>query len=140
MRGCIALLIGFFVLPTMATAADLFTASSKAQGAQFDLVVTETQRFSDKSYLDVPGFHDRTAPGSRWLICTYTALAVERGFSHWYVVYPPEGSNRLVVAFSNASTASPSQLLGPDYVKELGVGDGMVPVEKMAGFCGIKPK
>jgi hypothetical protein len=140
MRGCIALLIGFSVVPLMASASDLFTVSSKAQGAPFDLVVTETQRLPEKSYLNVPGFHERTAPGARWLMCAYTALAVERGFSHWYVVYPPEGSSRLVVAFSNASAASPSQLLGPDYVKELAIGDGMMPVEKMAGFCGIKTK
>lgn len=139
MRVFIALVVGF-VTAHAAGAAELFSASSRAQGAPFDLVVTETQRFPEKSYLTVPGFHDRTASGARWLMCAYTALAVERGFSHWYVVYPPEGSSRLVVALSNSSEASPSQLLGSDYVKELGMGDGMIPVEKMASFCGIKAK
>lgn len=139
MRTFIALIFGL-VISHAAGATELFTASSKSQGASFDLVVTETQRFPEKSYLNVPGFHSRTAPGARWLMCAYTALAVERGFSYWYVVYPPEGSSRLVVALSNSSTALPSQLLGSDYVKELEIGDGMMPVEKMAGFCRIKAK
>ena len=115
-----------------------FVASSKAQGAPFDLVATETDRFPTKSYLEVPGFHDRTAPGARWLMCAYTALAIQRGFSHWSVVYPAQGSARIVVGLSNSLMASPSELLGEDYAKDRLVGEGMMPVQKMATFCGIK--
>lgn len=118
----------------------LFSASSKAQGAPFDLLATETQRLPSKSYLSVPGFHGRSAPASRWLMCVYTALAVQRGFSHWFVVYPAEGSDRVVLAFSNSPTASPLELLEADYVKERAIGNAMVPVEKMAMLCGSKPQ
>jgi hypothetical protein len=116
----------------------MFSASSNAQGAPFELLVTETERLPTKSFLSIPGFHERTAPGARWLMCAYTALAVERGFSYWYVVYPAPSRTRVVVGFSNATSASPAELLGPDYVKELAVGEGMMPVEKMVAFCGIK--
>ena len=77
----------------------LYTVSSKAQGAPFDLVVTETKREPNKSFISVPGFHNRTAPGARWLMCAYTDLAIKRGFLNWVVVYPPESSEVLVVAF-----------------------------------------
>lgn len=118
--------------------APLFKASSKEQGASFDLVATESQRFPTKSYIEVPGFHERTAQGARWLMCAYTALAVERGFQYWFVVYPPEGSNRLVVGFTNSGSAHASKVLGSDYVKERAIGEQAMPVDKMAGFCGIR--
>lgn len=121
-----------------AQGSPLFSASSRSQGASFDLVVTETERLPHKSYLEVPGFHDRTAPGARWLMCTYTALAIERGFGYWFVVYPPQGSNRLVVGLSNTADARPDQTLGEDFNSERLVGQRAMPVERMVGFCGIK--
>ncbi len=118
--------------------AQLFSASSKAQGAPFDLTVTETERFPTKSYLNVPGFHERTAPGSRWLMCAYTAIAVQRGFTHWFVVYPTKDSDRIAIGFSNSATAVPAELLGADFSRERALGEGMAPVAKLAAFCGIK--
>ena len=116
----------------------LFTASSRAQGANFDLVATETVRLPGKSYLEVPGFHERTAPGSRWLMCAYTALALERGFSHWFVVYPADDSTRLVVGLTNEAAASPEQVLGADFSRERLLGGKAMPVDRMAAFCGIR--
>lgn len=57
----------------------LYTVSSKAQGTPFDLVVTETKREPNKSYISVPGFHNLTAPGAHWLMCVYTDFAIKRG-------------------------------------------------------------
>ena len=121
-----------------AQSGPLFTASSKAQGASFDLMATETERLPGKSYLQVPGFHERTAAGARWLMCAYTALAVERGFSHWFVLYPPQYSTRLVVGLTNEADASPEQVLGSDFSKERLVGGKAMPVERMTAFCNAK--
>lgn len=118
--------------------SSLYTVSSKAQGAPFDLVVTETKREPSKSFLSVPGFHKRTAPGSRWLMCAYTDLAVKRGFSHWIVVYPPDNSEVLVVGFSNSPNASVKELLGEDFNKERTLGESVVPVEKFFPMCGMR--
>ncbi len=73
-------------------------------------------------------------------MCYYTALAIEREFSHWFVVYPAAGSNRVVVGFSNSADDTPEKLLGPDYVKALAVGNDMMPVSKMSALCGLKAK
>jgi hypothetical protein len=110
------------------------------QGTPFRLAVTETERLPTKSYLNVPGFHDRSAPGSRSLMCFYTALAIEREFAYWFVVYPGQESNRVVVAFSNAANDSPEKLLGEDYIKALALGNDMMPVAKMAALCGFALK
>jgi hypothetical protein len=110
------------------------------QGTPLKLLVTETDRLPNKSYLNVPGFHERTAVGSRSLMCFYTALAIEREFAYWAVVYPAEGSNRVVVAFSNSPTDSPEKLLGSDYVKALAIGNDMMPVGRMSALCGFKGK
>lgn len=116
----------------------LYTVSSKAQGAPFDLVVTEIKREPSKSFLSVPDFHKRTAPGARWLMCAYTDLALKRGFSHWFVVYPPENNDVLVVGFSNSPNASPKELLGNDFNKERVLGETFIPVEKFTPMCGMR--
>ncbi|WP_157979349.1 hypothetical protein [Rhodoferax ferrireducens] len=117
-----------------------YTASSKAQGAPFDLVVTEVKREPQKSYLQVPGFHNRTAPGARWLMCAYTDLAVKRGFTHWSVMSPEDDKDILVLAFSNSASTAPEVLFGSDFNKERVVGQGMMPVTKLLAFCGMKPR
>lgn len=116
----------------------LYTVSSKAQGAPFDLVVTEIKRDPQRSYLQVPGFHTRTAPGARWLMCAYTDLSIKRGFSHWAVMYPEEKKDVLVVGFSNSASTSPKELFGPEFDKERVLGDDMMPVAKLLAFCGMK--
>ncbi len=110
------------------------------QGVPLRLAISETERFPTKSYVNVPSFHDRAAPGTRSPMCFYTALAIEREFSYWFVVYPAEGSNRVVLGFSNSADDSPEKLLGPDYIKALAVGNSMMPVRQMADLCGIAAK
>lgn len=120
--------------------ASQYTASSRAQGASFDLVVTEVKREAQKSYLRVPGFHNRTAPGARWLMCAYTDLAVKRGFSHWSVMYPEDDKDILVVAFSHSASTAPKELFGADFNKARVVGNGMMPVTQLRASCGMKQK
>lgn len=75
----------------------LFRLRSRDVGIQaFDLTVTETKRTPRTSVLNVPGFHECSAAGSRWLMCAFTDLAIRRGFDYWAVVYPePPGQEEL---------------------------------------------
>lgn len=123
---------------TALSQTSLYTVSSKAQGASFDLVVTEIKRDPQRSYLRVPGFHTRTAPGARWLMCAYTDLSIKRGFSHWAVMYPEEKKDVLVVGFSNSASTLPKELFGPEFDKKRVLGDEMTPVAKFLAFCGMK--
>ena len=123
-------------IPAFAQASP-YSISSKAQGAPFDLVATEIKRDDQKSYLKVLGFQTRTAPGARWLMCVYTDLAIKRGFSNWSVIYPEEKDDVLVVAFSNASGASPKEIFGAEYQQERVLGNNMMPTSKMMALCGM---
>lgn len=116
----------------------LYSISSNSQGAPFDLVVTETKRESNKSYLSVPGFDDRTARGSRWLMCAYTDLVVKRGFSYWTVAYPPANSDVLVVGLTNSPIVTVQGLLGKDFDSEMTLGDELMPVEHFFPMCGMQ--
>ena len=131
-------LVSLFYWPFAFGQPALYTVSSKEQGASFDLVVTETKREPEKSFISVPGFHKRTAPGARWLMCAYTDLALKRGFSHWAVVYPPAISDVLVVGFTNSASTSVQKLLGADYDQERVVGEQFMPVEIMLRMCGMR--
>ena len=116
----------------------LYTASSKAQGAPFDLVVTEIEREPNKSFLSIPGFHTRTRPGTRWLMCVYTDLVFKRGFSHWAMVYPPEHSEVVVIGLSNTPNITVKELLGDDFNKERVPSKIIMQVEKFAAICGMR--
>jgi len=59
-----------------------YTADARAQGAPFDVTVTETKREATHSFLRIPGFSARTASESRWMMCAYTDLAIKRGFTY----------------------------------------------------------
>ncbi len=116
----------------------LYSISSKSQGAPFDLIVTEIKRGPSKSYLSVPGFNDRTARGSRWLMCAYTDLVVKRDFSYWTVAYPPANSDVLVVGLTNSPIVTVQGLLGKDYNSERTLGDELMSVEHFFPMCGMR--
>lgn len=116
----------------------LYSASSKAQGAPFDLVITEIKREPNKSYLAVSGYHTRTRPGSRWLMCAYTDLVFKRGFSHWALVYPPENSDVVVIGLSNTPNISVKELLGNDFDNERVPSKIIMQAEKFSSLCGMR--
>lgn len=134
-----AVTAGLIVAYALVLAAEpLYSVRSKDQGAPFDLEVTEVKREPLKSHLLVPGFHRRSAPGSRWLMCVYTDLAIKRGFKYWSVVYPEEASETLVVGFFQAETDDIAKTLGNDYVASRVMPDKPASVEVFARFCGMK--
>lgn len=129
----------FRALPVVATTAkpdQLTTPSyiirSKDRGAPFDLVVTETKRQPEKSYLSIPGFHNRSAAGSRWLMCAYNDLAAKRGYQYWTAIYPESEDGEVVVGFSNSASADPSVILGSDYAKSRAIPDKLATVQVLA--------
>ena len=139
MRQYLVFLLTALLTCSVQAAPALYSASAKAQGAPFEMVVKEVKREPNKSYLSVPGFHQRSAPASRWLMCAYTDLAVKRGFTHWFVAYPPENSEILIVGLTNSPNASAIEVLGQDYRSDQTLGNKPMPVDKMFQMCGKRP-
>jgi len=135
-RTFIGLLASLFTAFANAAADDLYRVSSNEMGiSQFDFTVTEVERKPKASVLEIPGFHDRSAPASRWMMCAYTDLAVKRGFSYWASVYPKLGNNQVILVF-------PSSERSDDPVFEtMNVAEDdrhISAVAVFARFCGIK--
>ncbi|MGY0505395.1 hypothetical protein [Luteimonas sp. e5] len=136
-----SLILISIILLAQATAAaragDLFVANSKEQGADFDLTATEVERLPTKSYLSIPNFHERTAPGSRWLMCVYTELAMERGFEYWFVQYPRGEDTRVIVGFADSNATTADEAIGSDFNSEALLNPTPSPVRLWAALCGL---
>ena len=136
----IVVIVGVLISGIVANAADThYSVSAKNQGMPFDLVVTEIKREPSKSFLYVPGFHKRSAAGSRWLMCAYTDMAIKRGFKYWTTVYPDETSETIVIGFYQSEDADVPGTLGSDYVASRAMPPKPASVELMATkLCGIR--
>lgn len=118
---------------------DLYSVKSKDHGiTAFDLTVTEVKREPKKSFLIVPGFNDRSAAGSRWLMCAYTDLAIKRGFNYWIAIYPDASSDAVLIGFPESETENITKTLGPEFVADKVMPDMPASVDVMARFCGMR--
>lgn len=133
-------LIGIALAGSIAGASDkLYSANAKDQGKAFDLVVTEAKREPAKSFLSIPGFHKRSAAGSRWLICAYADLAIKRGFRYWSAVYPDKTNETIVLGFYQSADADVAGTLGADYVAARVMPPTPVSAEAVATrLCGMR--
>jgi hypothetical protein len=108
--------------------------NSKEMGVQaFDYTATEITRTDKTSTLRIPGFHNRTAPAARWMMCVYNELAIKRGFAYSTVVYPDLLSEDVLVGFPASMEEDVVKTLGPEF----GGSEPfpIMPVEKMRFFC-----
>lgn len=119
-----------------AEAESLYRVSSKDMGiTQFDVNVLEVDRTPTSSTLKIPGFHDRSAAASRWLMCAYTDLAVKRGFLYWNAFYPELDGDELLLVFPASESPEDPAYEG----MEINLDDFFVSsVARFAPFCGIK--
>jgi hypothetical protein len=116
----------------------LYVIRSKDQGVTgFDMTVTEIRREPNKSFLSVPGFHERSSAASRWLMCAYTDLAVKRGFKYWSVIYPEKGSEVLIVGFPQSENEDLKKTLGSEFSGTRVIPEKPAPVEMLKRqLCG----
>lgn len=74
--------------------------NSKEMGVQsFDYTATEIKRTDRTSVVQIPGFHGRSAPAARCMMCVYNELAIRRGFKYSVVAYPHLPSEDVIVGF-----------------------------------------
>jgi len=113
----------------------LYSVSSREMGiSQFDFTVTEIKRESRISTLKIPGFEDRSAAASRWMMCAYNDLAIKRGFKFWAALYPQDSSDEIQLGFPNSENEDLTKTLGTKFNKESVV---VSSVAKFARMCGM---
>ena len=135
-----SLLTLFFFTVTMSAANSYansdFSVSSKNRGiADFDFTVTEIERSESYSILSVPKFQTRSASASRWMMCVYTELAIERGFDYWSSIYTDNSGDNLIIVFPKTSSISDPAFSNMDL---LCTEPSISPVSTFIRFCGLK--
>ena len=133
----VAALVAAFSSRSVALAEeDLYSASSPGIGSTpSNFTITEIKREPRISTLKIPGFRDRSAGASRWMMCAYTDLAIKRGFKYWAALYPTDSSDIIQLGFLNSKDEEIKTVLGSQFT-----GDGVIvsAVGDFAAFCGIK--
>lgn len=72
-------------------------------------------------------------------MCVYTELALDRGFSHWGVVYPKPNDDTVLVGFSTSADTPVTEVFGEHYDATRSLGD-MMPVVNFIPLCGLVEK
>lgn len=111
------------------------SVSSRSMGIiQFDFTISEIKREPRISILKIPGFHERSAGASRWMMCAYTDLAVKRGFKFWAALYPDNSSDEVQLGFPDSANEELAKTLGPKFA-----GDSVVisAVATFSRMCGM---
>lgn len=115
-------------------AAPLFHANSKELGYDtIDIDITEISRGERTSMLNIHGFHGRSALGSRWLMCSYTALAMQRNFKSWTAYYPVKPDENLLLIFPDNENDDLSKLASQELDKARLIPSA--PLNKLVAFC-----
>lgn len=113
----------------------LYSVSTKEMGiSQFDFTVTEIKREPRISTLKIPGFQNRSAAASRWMMCSYTDLAIKRGFKFWAALYPQDSSDEIQLGFPSSENEDLASTLGAKFTRESVV---VSPVATFAVLCGM---
>jgi hypothetical protein len=113
----------------------LYSVSSRGMGiTQFDFTITEIKREPRISILKIPGFNNRSAGASRWMMCAYTDLAMKRGFKFWAALYPKNSSDEVQLGFSNSENEDLTKSLGPKFTGDSAV---VSAVSAFASMCGM---
>ena len=113
----------------------LYSVSSREMGiTQFDFTVTEIKREPRISKLKIPGFQDRSAAASRWMMCAYTDLAIKRVFKFWAALYPQDSSDEIQLGFPNSENEDLTKTLGPKFTKESAVVSSVATFARMCGM------
>jgi hypothetical protein len=76
--------------------------------------VTEVSHSDSVSDLKIPGFEDRSAVASRWMMCVYTNVAIIRHKNYLVTAYP-EGDDIVHVGFPESKDAGQLEKLGPPF-------------------------
>ncbi|GAB3024247.1 hypothetical protein [Bowmanella dokdonensis] len=124
-----------FICPSLVTAEELFSVSSKNKGiSEFDYIVTEVKREKGYSVLSIPKFQERSAAASRWMMCAYNELAMLRNANMWAAIYTDDSGDKVTVVFPDSNSISDPAF---DNVDLLDTQPRIMPTEALKAFCGF---
>jgi len=100
-------------------------------------MVREIDRKPRHSKIVIRNFEARSAVASRWMMCAYNDLAIQRGFDFWAVYYPDKVKYQLLILFPESDSEN------DPIIREVGQGKSKPIIGDIRTFshmCGMKIK
>ena len=129
---------GVLALASMSASAgdELYRVNSRAVGwDSIDLTITETRREGRVSHVTIPRYSDRTSVESRFAMCAFTDMALQRKFAVWVV--SEVGDDKVLVGFLTSDNEDIVATLGPRFASPNLLKASVRAVNRM---CGITVK
>jgi hypothetical protein len=127
---CAGLAVGAFANET------LYRVNSKDVGwSTIDVTINEIRRDGRISFLQIPHYEQRSAVESRFAMCAFTDLAMQRGFEVWIVSDDSKTDDVVRVGFLKSNNEDAAKVLGKGF---LGKDLLRAEVAVMNRMCGIQ--
>lgn len=114
----------------------LYSVNSRDVGwSDIDLTITETEREARISHLSIPRYRNRTSVESRFAMCAFTDMAIQRKFAAWVV--SDVDDDKVLVGFLASEDEDVVTALGQRFAKPNLLKAGVRVINRM---CGITVK
>jgi hypothetical protein len=114
---------------------NLYRVNSKDVGyGSIDLTISEVKRDGRVSVLHIPHYETRSSVESRFAMCAFTDIAIQRGFEAWVVSNKRADDDLVRVGFLKSEADDVAKVLGKEFV---GGTAYIAPVNAINRMCGI---
>jgi hypothetical protein len=122
-------------LVALADEAPYRVNSKDAGWDTIDLTISEIRRDGRISVLRIPHYSKRSAVESRFVMCAFTDIAIQRGFEAWVISDASVTDDLVRVGFLKSNREDVTKLLGKGFV-----GDNVLrgEVQVINRMCGIE--
>ena len=126
------------VITGNAAADELYSVYSKDVGwTAIDLVISEVSWNGRVSQLRIPRYESRSAIESRFAMCAFTDIAIQRGFEVWVVSDGSITDEVVQVGFLRTGDEDAGTILGKQFVGDRALRAEVRAINRM---CGIQPR
>jgi hypothetical protein len=135
MIRCLVAIVAANVVGALADET-LYRVNSKDVGwSTIDLTISEVRRDGRISVLRIPHYGNRSAIESRFAMCAFTDIAIQRGFEMWIVSDGSITDDLVRVGFLKSGDEDATRLLAKDFVGDNALRGEVSTINRM---CGIE--
>jgi len=127
--------VAMMALPALGDEKPYRVNSKDVGWDSIDLTISEVRRNGPVSVLRIPRYDNRTSVESRFAMCAFTDIAIQRDYAVWVVSNAKVVDDLVRVGFLKSESDDAVKLLG----KEFGGDDALrTSVETINRLCGIR--
>jgi hypothetical protein len=105
---------------------------------KIDLTILEVRRDDRVSSLRIPHYEKRSSAESRFAMCAFTDIAMQRGFEVWIVSGGNIADDIVRVGFLKSDSEDAVKLLGAEFAGEKALRTEVEVINRMCGISRVK--